>query len=80
MECRKEDNLKFCNCGFDCERKGICCLCLANHRDKGQLPACYFTDIVASSHDRSIETYLMKFERSKRGGDYTSRKIPVATI
>jgi len=22
----------------------------------------------------------LKFERSKRGGDYTSRKIPVATI
>jgi len=58
MECKQKINSKSCNCGFECERKGICCDCLAYHREKGELPACYFSDKVAGSYDRSVETYL----------------------
>lgn len=58
MECRREENLKNCNCAFNCDKKGICCKCLAYHRDQGELPACYFSDAVAASYDRSFKTYL----------------------
>ena len=58
MECRKEQNLNNCNYGFECERKGMCCLCIEYHQNKKQLPACYFSDKVAASYDRSMETYL----------------------
>jgi len=40
MECKKERNLKFCNCTYDpCPRKGICCDCLQYHLRQKQLPA-----------------------------------------
>lgn len=37
----KEENLKKCPCDWPgCERKGICCECIAYHRKCGDLPAC----------------------------------------
>ncbi len=54
----KERNLEFCNCTFSCGRKGICCECVANHRAKGALPACYFPADMESSGDRSIENFI----------------------
>ncbi len=34
-------NVANCPCeSTDCERKGICCECVANHRAKGNRPAC----------------------------------------
>ena len=58
MECKKEDNLKMCNCTFSCSRKGIYCDCVEYHRKKGQLPACYFPEDIERTGDRSVETYL----------------------
>ena len=41
MECQQMNNLKSCSCTSEsCERKGICCECVAHHRAKGQLPSC----------------------------------------
>ena len=34
MECKKDKNLKACNCTYPCSRKGICCECLAYHRSR----------------------------------------------
>lgn len=37
----QEKNKKDCTCDYEpCERKGICCECIAYHRGKGQMPAC----------------------------------------
>jgi len=59
MECKKESNLKDCNCSYPgCPRKGICCECVASHRAKGQLPACFFTDDVEKEYDRSFEKFV----------------------
>lgn len=58
MDCKKERNLSVCNCTFSCSRKGICCECLAYHRDRGELPACYFSADVERTGDRSVEAYL----------------------
>ncbi|NLF24825.1 MAG: hypothetical protein GX589_04110 [Deltaproteobacteria bacterium] len=58
MECHQSRNLKNCNCTYDCERKGMCCECIAHHRRAGELPACYFSESAEKTYDRSIEFYL----------------------
>ena len=62
MECRKEANLRDCNCTFACSRKGVCCECIAYHRRLGELPACYFPAQVEKTGERGVEAYL----RSRR--------------
>jgi hypothetical protein len=62
MECKKEINLKNCNCTYPCEKKGVCCECVAYHRKRGELPACYFTKTGEATYDRSVENYL-KFSK-----------------
>jgi hypothetical protein len=58
-ECRREDNMKQCNCTYPgCERKGICCECIAHHRRAGELPACYFPADAEKTYDRSVEAFL----------------------
>lgn len=59
MECNKKNNLKNCNCSYPgCPRKGICCECLAYHRSKNQLPACYFPKDIEKEYDRSFEKFV----------------------
>lgn len=58
MECQKPQNLKNCNCTYDCERKGLCCECLAYHKVKNELPACYFTDEQEKTYNRSVSYFL----------------------
>ncbi|MQY75087.1 MAG: hypothetical protein GH148_06130 [Clostridia bacterium] len=58
MECNKERNLESCNCTYDCSRKGICCECIAYHRQSGELPACYFDQRAERTYDRSIEHFI----------------------
>ena len=41
-ECGVKKNLAQCNCTYSpCPRKGLCCECVAYHRNMGELPACY---------------------------------------
>ncbi|MBN1389591.1 MAG: hypothetical protein JXA22_03005 [Candidatus Thermoplasmatota archaeon] len=58
MECNIEDNLKVCNCSYPCDRKGRCCECIAYHRRRRELPACYFSKQAEATYDRSVENYL----------------------
>ncbi len=58
MECKKEENARGCNCTYPCGRKGICCECVAYHRKRGELPACYFDSKTEATYDRSFEAYL----------------------
>jgi len=60
MECNKEQNLNFCNCTYPCDKRGVCCKCLAYHRAKNELPACYFSKEKEKTYDRSIDNYLNK--------------------
>jgi hypothetical protein len=58
MECQKEQNLTVCNCTYEpCDKKGICCRCIAYHRRAGELPACFFPPEVERTFDRSIERF-----------------------
>lgn len=58
MNCKKDRNLKWCNCSYPCDKKGICCDCVKYHRERNELPACYFDKDTERSYDRSVENYL----------------------
>jgi hypothetical protein len=59
MECKKETNSKHCNCTYSgCPHHGICCECISYHRDRGELPACYFPDNIEKNYDRTIECFI----------------------
>jgi hypothetical protein len=59
MECKKDVNLARCNCTYEpCSRKGICCECIAYHRDHGELPACFFSAATERSYDRSVRKFI----------------------
>ncbi|MCX6761989.1 MAG: DUF6485 family protein [Candidatus Moranbacteria bacterium] len=58
MECKKEENKKACPCTYDCKLKGFCCECIKEHREKGELPACYFSKEVEKTYDRSVENFI----------------------
>jgi hypothetical protein len=59
MECRKEINIKKCNCTYEpCSRKGRCCECVTYHLNMGELPACYFSAKDERTYDRSIEFFV----------------------
>ncbi|MFC1622517.1 DUF6485 family protein [Patescibacteria group bacterium] len=58
MQCNIQNNLKNCNCTYDCDKKGKCCECVAYHRERQELPACYFLADKEKTYDRSIKNYL----------------------
>ncbi|APT71842.1 hypothetical protein BG95_02535 [Thermosipho sp. 1063] len=56
-----EKNLEKCNCSYPgCPKKGKCCECIAYHRERGELPACYFTDEEEKTWNRSIEYFITR--------------------
>lgn len=57
MECKKEANKKSCTCSYDCVNAGVCCACVAHHRRKRQLPACFFPPEAEKTYDRSFEHF-----------------------
>ncbi|MDP2909502.1 MAG: DUF6485 family protein [bacterium] len=58
MECRKNENLEKCPCTYSCERKGICCECIRYHKERGELPACYFSADAEKTYDRSFKKFI----------------------
>lgn len=64
MECQQKENLKTCPCTYpSCPRKGICCQCIRHHREKWQLPACYFSPEIEKTYDRSIEKFIKSWKK-----------------
>jgi hypothetical protein len=58
MDCKKEQNLKNCNCSYEpCARKGMCCDCIGYHLKGRQVPACFFPADAESTYDRSFEHF-----------------------
>jgi hypothetical protein len=67
MECRKDKNSKYCPCTWpNCEKKGICCECIKYHRERGELPACYFSKELEKTYDRSIENFIKNYRKYKK--------------
>ena len=58
MDCKKEQNLKNCNCSYEpCSRKGACCDCISFHLKSRQVPACFFPSDAERTYDRSFEHF-----------------------
>lgn len=45
---------------------GICCECIKYHREKKQLPACYFDDVAEKTWDRSIENFIALWQQKNK--------------
>lgn len=59
MECTREENLKDCTCTYtSCQRRGICCQCVRHHREKGEIPGCFFNKEYERTYDRSIANFI----------------------
>ena len=55
----KDLNSQDCNCSYGgCDKLGICCECIRYHRNRGELPACYFSDDVEKTWNRSISNFI----------------------
>lgn len=54
-----EKNSSMCSCTYaGCPRHGLCCECIKHHKDRDQLPACYFTAEQEKTYDRSVDYFL----------------------
>ena len=50
---------KNCPCTYaSCKRKPNCNECIAYHRTRKELPACYFSKEDEKTYDRSIKNYI----------------------
>ena len=58
VECNIEQNKIDCNCSYPCDKKGMCCICLKYHKNRGELPACFFPDDIEKTYDRSIDNFI----------------------
>jgi len=64
-ECKKQTNLKNCNCTFPCSKKGICCDCLSYHLKNRELPACCFPKDIEKTGNRSFEKFAELVKEGK---------------
>ncbi len=59
MECKRNQNLESCTGSYPgCEKKGLCCECVAYHREKGAIPGCFFSPGAEKTFDRSIAKFM----------------------
>lgn len=62
MDCKIDENLKNCTCTYSgCPRKGKCCLCIAYHRKRNELPGCLFPSKAEKTYDRSITAFIKAY-------------------
>ena len=64
-ECKKQENLKKCNCTYPCDKKGMCCDCIAYHLARKELPACCFPQEEEKTYDRSFEKFAELVNKGK---------------
>ncbi len=65
VECKVQKNKVMCNCSYPCSKKGICCECISYHKSRGELPACFFSDSIERTYDRSIEKFIEVYQAKK---------------
>jgi hypothetical protein len=59
MECKKGKNKENCACTYElCQRRGMCCECVRYHRDREEIPGCFFSKKGEKTYDRSIDAFI----------------------
>ncbi|GAB4163848.1 MAG: DUF6485 family protein [Geothermobacteraceae bacterium] len=57
MSCTHQSDT--CRCTYAaCPRRGNCCQCVAYHRNKGEVPGCFFSVEGEKMWDRSLENFI----------------------
>jgi hypothetical protein len=55
----QKKNEASCTCTYlSCERRGVCCACVAYHRASNQLPGCFFPPEAEKTFDRSVRHFV----------------------
>ncbi|KAA0258082.1 hypothetical protein FHQ18_06705 [Deferribacter autotrophicus] len=58
MECKAHKIAEKCPCTWmSCSKRGRCCDCIAYHRERDELPACYFSPEAEKTYDRSFVNF-----------------------
>jgi len=65
-ECKAKENKSKCNCSYSCDKKGMCCECLTYHRNRREIPACFFPEDIERTYDRSIENFIRTYQKRGR--------------
>lgn len=59
MDCKKEENKIDCTCtAMTCSSRGVCCDCVRYHREKGEIPGCFFPPAAERGYDRSVANFV----------------------
>lgn len=59
MECKVEKNRENCSCSYtSCNKRGMCCDCVAYHRSNGEIPGCFFPSDGEKTYDRSVANFI----------------------
>ena len=54
----RERNTQWCTCTYSsCDKTGVCCDCVAYHREMKQIPGCLFSKEGEATYDRSIAQF-----------------------
>ncbi|MHA1699354.1 MAG: DUF6485 family protein [Promethearchaeota archaeon] len=61
--CKNIEGNPECTCTYtSCSRWGICCECIKYHRERNELPGCFFSKQAERSYDRSIENFIKDYK------------------
>jgi len=58
-------NLKNCTCTYNCSKKGNCCACISYHREKRELPGCFFSAKAEKTYNRSIDYFVKLYNNGE---------------
>ena len=59
MECVSTRSTDHCTCTYaSCDKRGSCCKCVMFHRERGDIPGCFFTPAGERSYDRSLRNFV----------------------
>lgn len=59
MECTAKQSKTHCTCSCtSCDKHGSCCACVVYHRERGDIPGCFFTVAGERSLNRSLANFL----------------------
>ena len=47
-----------CNCTYSCSKHGKCCECVVYHQKHGEFPACFFSEAMEKTYDRSFNALV----------------------
>ena len=59
MECKKEENKIDCTCtAMTCSNRGVCCDCVRYHKERQEIPGCFFPPAAERTWDRTIANFI----------------------